>query len=88
MTAKGRTTIILDGWQLDTLRAQAEQRGRTLSEIIREILSAHLADATARSTRRRAALDALDGIIKNQRSRGKDHDKVLYGLDRRGRERP
>jgi len=76
-----RTQILLDDWQYEALKAQAERQGRSMSELLREMLDSALAKDRARG--RRPALDDIRGIGQDRAARGRNHDEFLYG--RRGR---
>jgi plasmid stability protein len=70
-----RTQILLEDWQYQTLRSRAEQEGRSISDLVREILQA----ALAKSPRRKRKLDSISGIGEDAVAYGKDHDRFLYG---------
>lgn len=74
-----RTQIILEDWQYQTLRARAEQEGRSLSGLVREMLRNALAQPPERDTR----LREIEGIGEDAATYGRDHDRFLYG-DRDG----
>lgn len=70
-----RTQILLEDWQYQTLRSRAEQEGRSISDLVREILQT----ALAKSPRRKRKLDTISGIGEDAVAYGKDHDRFLYG---------
>lgn len=70
-----RTQIILEEWQYQTLRARAEQEGRSLSEVVREILH----NALDRPSHRKSRLGAMEGVGEDRSARGRTHDRFLYG---------
>ena len=70
-----RTQIILEEWQYQTLRARAEQEGRSISELVREILR----KAFDRSPRRKSRLGTIDGVGEDRTAYGRAHDRFLYG---------
>jgi plasmid stability protein len=70
-----RTQIILEDWQYQVLRAQAEQEGRSMSELVREILRAALSQPSRRENR----LGEIDGVGEDAATYGRDHDQYLYG---------
>lgn len=74
-----RTQLSLEEWQYEALLALSQREGRSLSNLVREILSQHL-----RRTRKsaRAKLLELEGIGANPEATGRDHDRILYGSDR------
>jgi plasmid stability protein len=71
-----RTQILLEEWQYETLRARAEREGRSLSDLIRELLRVSLAQTGPHSSSR---LDALEGVGEDATAYGEDHDRFLYG---------
>lgn len=71
-----RTQLMLDEWQYQALRARAEQEGRSLSELVREILSTALAQQQPRSENR---LEAIEGVGEDAAAYGREHDHFLYG---------
>ena len=71
-----RTQLLLEEWQYEALRARADREGRSLSDLIREILSASLAP---QSTTRRGRLEAIQGIGEDAEAYGMNHDRHLYG---------
>ena len=72
-----RTQILLEEWQYEMLRAKAEREGRSMSEILRDVLGAALGGKRRPSDQR--ALDSLAGIVNEPGASGRDHDEVLYG---------
>ena len=74
-----RTQVLLDDWQYEALKARASRLGVSMSELLRQILDAHL----AKPARGGHPLDAIIGIAEDPVARGRDHDDHLYG--KRGR---
>lgn len=73
-----RAQILIEEWQYDTLRAEAERLGKSISEIIRDILSDRYHRKPVKSR-----LAAITGIVADDKTAGKDHDEYLYGRKRR-----
>jgi plasmid stability protein len=71
-----RSQIILEDWQYQSLRARAEQEGRSISELVRDILRSALGQPPGRDKR----LDAIEGIGEDPAAHGRAHDNFLYGL--------
>ncbi|MCG6870495.1 MAG: ribbon-helix-helix protein, CopG family [Gammaproteobacteria bacterium] len=71
-----RTQILLEEWQYETLRSRAEREGRSLSDLVRELLRVALEDSGSRTSSR---LDAMEGIGEDTASYGENHDRYLYG---------
>jgi DNA-binding response OmpR family regulator len=70
-----RTQLLLEPWQHEALKAAAERQGKSMSEVLRHILDDYL----QRPAASRAGLARIRGIGRDTRSRGRDHDDVLYG---------
>lgn len=71
-----RAQMILDDWQIDALRARAGRAGRSISAIVRDILTKHL--ERERGDRRKK-LERIAGIVGGGPDDAEDHDEVLYG---------
>jgi plasmid stability protein len=70
-----RTQILLDDWQHAALKARAQREGRSMSEMLRELLTAQL--GTSGTTT--GDLAAIEGIGEDRGAYGRDHDRFLYG---------
>lgn len=75
-----RTQILLEQWQYEALRARAEREGRSLSALIREFVGKALSPTDTELGR---GLDRLEGIGEDTAVYGKDHDRLLYGGEKR-----
>lgn len=73
-----RTQIILEDWQYQVLRARAEQEGRSMSELVREILRA----ALSQPSRKKNRLNEMEGVGEDAIAYGRDHDQFLYGKNK------
>jgi plasmid stability protein len=72
-----RTQIMLEDDQYQALREHARRAGRSMGDLIREMLTAGLSGpASSRKTRR---LAAVRGLFHQPGVRGRDHDRYLYG---------
>jgi hypothetical protein len=71
-----RTQLMLEPWQMDALRSEAERKGESISALVREILSKHL---TRKRAGRKRRLADLAGAFSGPPESGKDHDRHLYG---------
>lgn len=69
-----RAQILLEDWQYQSLRARAEREGRSMSDLVREIVSAAI--TPPRGT---GALHAIAGVGEDRGAYGRDHDRLLYG---------
>lgn len=70
-----RAQILIEEWQYESLRARAEQEGRSISDLVREILCDSLTPEPC--SRRR--LDEIEGVGEDSAAYGHDHDRFLYG---------
>jgi plasmid stability protein len=75
-----RAQLLLEPWQHQALKALAERRGQSISQVVREILRRHLGPARGRPRR---GLASLAGIASDRGTRGRHHDQYLYGDARR-----
>lgn len=73
-----RTQLLLETWQYDALRARAERRAISLSELVREIVTSYLAASDKPS-----GVYRLEGIGADTKSTAREHDAFLYGKKRR-----
>lgn len=70
-----RTQVLLEDWQYEALKQQAERQQKSLSSLLRETLNNTL---LPRSRRKRTFRD-LEGIGKDSAFSGRDHDEAIYG---------
>jgi predicted DNA-binding ribbon-helix-helix protein len=70
-----KTHVVLEDWQYETLRSLAAQEQRSISALLRELLTSHL---TAHHETARQRLAAIEGIGADAHATGQDHDTVLY----------
>ena len=78
-----RTQILLEEWQYEMLKARSEREGRSVSDIVREVLSAALGARRAPASQR--ALATIAGLVNEPGTSGRDHDDVIYGPKRKRR---
>ncbi len=71
-----RTQLLIEEWQYEALRARAGQEGRSLSDLVREILSISLESS---SSFPRSRLGEIEGIGEDAEVYAEDHDRILYG---------
>ena len=67
--------ILLEEWQFEALKAASEQKGRSVSHLVREILTKHFSDQGDSS---RDPLSSIEGVADEPGSYGRNHDEVLY----------
>ena len=70
-----KTHIVLEDWQYEALRTLAAREHRSVSELIREMLTRHLV-ANRETARQRLA--AMEGIGADTHATGEEHDAFLY----------
>jgi plasmid stability protein len=71
-----KTHVILEDWQYETLRTLAAQEQRSISALVREMLTQHLTENQATAQQR---LAAMEGIGADAHAPGHEHDTFLYG---------
>ena len=71
-----KTHVFLEDWQYEALRTQAAREQRTISALIRELLTWHLSE-NQETARQRLAV--IEGIGMDAHATGREHDAFLYG---------
>jgi predicted DNA-binding ribbon-helix-helix protein len=74
-----RTQITLEDAQYLTLREQARRTGKSMGQLIREMLQRELGLQTKSRRKRSSGLTKLQGILDDPGFGGEDHDEILYG---------
>jgi len=74
-----RTQVNLDDWQYLALREQARRSGKSMGQLIRELLDLELQVGHRARGGRTAGLKSLNGIVKDPWFGGESHDEVIYG---------
>jgi plasmid stability protein len=74
-----RTHVFLEDWQYEALQSLAAQEQRSISALVREVLTRYLAHDPAAARQR---LAALEGIGADPQASGREHDDFLYGTKR------
>ena len=77
-----RTQLLLADWQYEALKAMAEAGGKSLSALVREILTRHLKGPRKRSG---TGPEAIEGLLEDREVSGRMHDRALYGPRQRQR---
>jgi hypothetical protein len=72
-----RTQLMIEQWQYEALKAAAERRSVSISELVREILTRHLGPPQRASDG--GGLRRIEGIASDGASVARDHDHYLYG---------
>lgn len=70
-----RTQLLLEESQYRFLKNMAHREGKSLSQVVRQLVAEKIA---AQQQRERGGLEALAGIIDDPGLAGRDHDRVLY----------
>lgn len=69
-----RTQVLIEDWQYEHLKTISLQKGKSISAVLREIISA-LVDRDASTE----SLSAICGLGEDRDGTGRDHDRLLYG---------
>ena len=69
-----RTQVIIEEWQHEYLKNMSEEKGKSISEILRGMITANFEEGASGET-----LSALCGLGEDEEGCGRDHDKLLYG---------
>jgi hypothetical protein len=71
-----RSQILMEEWQYEALKSLAESEGRSISDLVREIIGNYL------EKDREKSLSQLKGLGADE-ARGKHHDHYLYDPPKR-----
>lgn len=74
-----RTQISLEDWQYENLKTISQEKGKSLSAVIREMVTTCIEESSPPAT-----LDSICALGEDPTGYGKDHDKLLYGTGSRG----
>lgn len=75
-----RTQLLLAEGQYQTLKSLADAQGRSLSDLVREVVASYLEGQPARAARR---LAEITGVAEGPPDMASNHDHYLYGLPKR-----
>ena len=75
-----RTQIMLDEDQYQALREQARRLGKSMGQLIRELVAAGL-KTTVTDAGRRRSLRSFKGMFSKRDVAGRDHNRHLYGTE-------
>jgi plasmid stability protein len=70
-----KTHVVLEDWQYEALRTLAAQEQRSISALVREMLTQHLAENHETARQR---LTVIEGIGADAHATGREHDTFLY----------
>ena len=74
VTIMHRTQLMLEEWQYEALKAMAGSEGKSLSAVVRAILTGHLHKSRKQS---RTDLGDIEGLFSDANAVGRDHDRFL-----------
>lgn len=74
-----RTQITLEDSQYVTLRERARRTGKSMGQLIREMLNQELEAKPKARKGHASGLAKLAGVLNDPGFGGKDHDEALYG---------
>lgn len=66
--------VLLEDWQHEALEELARRTGKSISDLLQEILIAHL-----RAVSGKKGLKSIQGIGTDPEATGEAHDQFLYG---------
>ena len=73
-----RTQLSIEDWQYEALKAMSQRRGRSISDLVREIL----AKCLRARTRSAKGIAEIEGIGADREASGRQHDEFLYSETR------
>lgn len=74
-----RTQISLEDWQYENLKTISQEKGKSISAVIRDMVTICIEEGSPRAT-----LGSICALGEDTTGYGKDHDKLLYGKGSRG----
>lgn len=69
-----RTQVIIEKWQYEYLKNTSEEKGKSISELIREMITSSIDKDSPGGS-----LNSICGLGEDYDGYGRDHDKLLYG---------
>ena len=72
-----RAQVLIEDWQYEALKSIAAREGRSISMLLREVISHHLSGEHPERS-----LDAIEGLGDDPHASGREHDRFLYGTER------
>lgn len=75
MKSLHRTQVMLEEWHYRYLKNAAEREDKSLSEMLRDILSKYIDERDSVQSH----LKEIAGIGADEEASGRDHDRWLYG---------
>jgi len=74
-----RTQVLLEEQQYVVLRNRAQREGRSLGELIRELIEVGLRASQQPGGKPAQGIASLRGLLDDPGFEAKDHDRTLYG---------
>jgi plasmid stability protein len=74
-----KTHVVLEDWQYEALQSLAAQEQRSVSALVREVLTRYLSRDHGTAQQR---LAAIEGIGADPQASGQNHDAFLYNTKR------
>jgi len=74
-----KTNVFLEDWQYETLRSLAAQEQRSISALVREVLTRYLSRDPGTAQQR---LTTIEGIGADSQAAGREPDDFLYRTER------
>ena len=75
-----KTHVLLEDWQYEALQSLAAQEQRSISALVREVLTRYLSRDHGKARQR---LATIEGIGADTQATGREHDDLLYRTERR-----
>lgn len=72
-----RTQIIIEEWQYEYLKGTSEEKGKSISELIREMITSSI-DRNSPG----GSLKSICGVGEDTNGYGRDHDNLLYNREK------
>jgi hypothetical protein len=74
-----RTQVLIEEEQYLLLRTEARRSGKSLGQVIRELIDKGLKRESQKKGGDRSSLAGLEGVFDDEGFDVRDHDRVLYG---------
>ena len=74
-----RAQLLIEDWQYEALKSLAAREERSISELLREILTRHLRSEQGGL---QSSLADIEGLGDDPEASGREHDRFLYGVKR------
>ncbi len=78
-----RAQLLFEPWQYDVLKSAAARAGKSISQIVRELVVEKL--SPRRAKRASKGIDAIDGLFSDREASGREHDRFLLSKPKKRR---